>query len=176
MRRELYSRRGGRGYWNCCACMLKNEEKTVFLDLTWEILAFGRFLGEVESWKTSCTAQKKRGVRTLHLSNVRITSNGLLKILLALFECGTRAAALCCALLWLRSYLMSRDLFTNARMETLPFCYWTATSLSNYRNGKNPSLQSRPQLLPSPSFTCRGRRQKKPHKVIGALKKVFPRS
>lgn len=83
------------------------------------------------------------------------------------------AAALCCALLWLRSYLMSRDLFTNARMETLPYCYWTATSLSNYRNGKNPSLQSRPQLLPSPSFTCRGRRQKKPHKVIGALKKVF---
>ena len=96
MRRELYSRRGGRGYWNCCACMLKNEEKTVFLDLTWEILAFGRFLGEVESWKTSCTAQKKRGVRTLHLSNVRITSNGLLKILLALFECGTRS---CCTML-----------------------------------------------------------------------------
>ena len=51
--------------------------------------------GTLFSTKVSFLPEKKsreRGVRTLHLSNVRITSNGLLKILLALFECGTRGS------------------------------------------------------------------------------------
>ena len=114
--------------------------ESVFLDLTWNI-GFGEFSRKSS---TSCTAPKKRGVRTLHLSNVRITSNGLLKILLALFECGTRGSCT------LRTFMVellpyeSRSFFTNAVRNFFAF-------FSNYRNGKNPVLQ-RPQLLPPPSF------------------------